>query len=174
MPAATTESPTKKQRKKQQRKALAEDSRLVLSSPDALPKPSTHVFTRVFVTAPVDPPIESWTDERLPACFAQFNAKAGHTSLRPVQAWLWANLLSGLDAVAIAPTGSGKTLAYALPLVPHILASTQRGGAWAQFAYMLANHHRKTCRRTRGAHSGAHARAGCANRQGVRAVQAHV
>ena len=29
--------------------------------------------------------------------------------------------------MCIAPTGSGKTLAYALPLVPHVLASTRRG-----------------------------------------------
>jgi hypothetical protein len=61
----------------------------------------------------------------------------------PIQAQCWPIILSGHDMIGIAATGSGKTLGFGLPMMAHIAANRQPGGAAAgkkkgPFAVVLA------------------------------------
>ncbi|MGE3065355.1 MAG: DEAD/DEAH box helicase [Hyphomicrobiaceae bacterium] len=65
-------------------------------------------------------------------------AEDGYTSPTPIQSQAIGPLLAGRDLLGIAETGTGKTAAFALPLLAHLSASTERARAGAPRALILA------------------------------------
>uniref|UniRef100_A0A6B2L219 RNA helicase n=1 Tax=Arcella intermedia TaxID=1963864 RepID=A0A6B2L219_9EUKA len=76
-----------------------------------------------FSLDPLQGPVLSFHDARLPRCLRDFLSGTGFDAPTTIQANAWALGLSGYDIIAIAQTGSGKTLAYLAPALTHILLS---------------------------------------------------
>src|SRR6187397_2235992 len=68
------------------------------------------------------------------AVIARCLARFGHTSLRPGQADIIADIFAGSPVVAVMPTGAGKSLCYQLPAV--VLG--ERGGVTLVVSPLIA------------------------------------
>src|SRR5262245_59487126 len=77
---------------------------------------------------------DSPTGEDAQALFSRVLAQFGHTSLRPGQSEIIADIFAGKPVIAVMPTGAGKSLCYQLPAV--ILG--ERGGVTLVVSPLIA------------------------------------
>ncbi|MGP4022628.1 DEAD/DEAH box helicase [Actinomadura sp. 3N407] len=79
-------------------------------------RPGTEFAQPAGATPPL-PPIESFTELRMPAPLQEALARQGVSAPFPIQATALPNALAGRDVLGRGRTGSGKTLAFGLALL---------------------------------------------------------
>ncbi|TDD37581.1 DEAD/DEAH box helicase [Actinomadura sp. KC06] len=117
-----------RRRTEQRRRPAAESAR-----PEASTRPEASA--RREASAASLPPVEAFSDLRMPAPLLAALTREGMTTPFPIQAAALPNALAGRDVLGRGRTGSGKTLAFGLALLTRV--SGHRAGPREPLALVL-------------------------------------